>query len=182
MAVGSNQYRFRRKGLLSRHQTAGLNTGPELKARREIFVLACMMTVVCTYFASRAQLDRHMDWLKGEVTLQAHAEVHNWTQPELAPLPERQRNAQLIRYYFGRDADQAIRVFTCESGLRTLAENDHNADGFPDIGIAQIHVTPSHPFTADEMKNPVANLLQAKKLFDDRGWQPWDSSRHCWSK
>lgn len=102
--------------------------------------------------------------------------------PQLAPQPERERNEKLIRWIFGRDAQQAIKVFTCESGLRSEAMNTHNSDGFPDVGIAQIHVTNSMPFSVDEMKNPIANLYQAKRLFDTRGWQPWDSSKSCWGK
>lgn len=98
---------------------------------------------------------------------------------EKAPLSERERNINLIKRYFGKDADDAIRVFTCESGLRTEAINPNNKDGNPDVGIAQIHVYPSDPFTIEDMKNPYANLAEAKHKFDNRGWQPWVSSYKC---
>lgn len=97
----------------------------------------------------------------------------------LADLSEREKNIALIKNIFGRDSETAIRVFTCESGLRSKAENDHNYDGFPDIGIAQIHVTSQSLFTVSEMFDAYANLLQAKRMFDSRGWQPWESSNPC---
>jgi hypothetical protein len=144
---------------------------------------ACGLIIIVGYFGHQVaikdvDLHRH---LVSPISMKAYAyDAPAWRQPELAPMAERTRNAQLIRYYFGKDATDATKVFTCESGLRTEAINPHNDDHFPDIGIAQIHVTDRSPFTVDEMKNPVANLLQAKKMFDERGWQPWDSSRACW--
>lgn len=110
----------------------------------------------------------------------AFADDVTFKQPALAPEPERVRNIGLIRNIFGKDSPDAIHVFTCESGLRTLAENDHNDDGFPDIGVAQIHVTSGSVFSIADMRNPMANLLQAKRMFDNRGWQPWASSQRCW--
>lgn len=124
-----------------------------------------------------------------EIATQSVGIVKAWAQvkpvfemPKLADEPERVRNTQLIKTIFGKDSAQAIRVFTCESGLRTLAMNEHNHDGFPDVGVAQIHVTSQSAFTVKEMQNAVANLYRAKAMFDSRGFQPWDSSKSCWSK
>jgi hypothetical protein len=142
----------------------------------------CGLIIIVGYFGHQVaikdvDLHRH---LVSPISMKAYAyDAPQWKQPEMAPIAERQRNIILIRRYFGADSDTAIKVFSCESGLRADAVNPKNDDGYPDIGLAQIHVTSSDPFTIAEMKNPEANLAEAKYKFDHRGWQPWASSNGC---
>ncbi len=147
-----------------------------------IIILAIMMTTA--YFGNQVVAHEPGKFIS---PLPADAYTYDsaptpYLMPSPAPLPERQRNIQLIDWIFGADAEQAVKVFMCESGLRTDAINWNNADHFPDVGIAQIHTTSSSLFRLDEMENAVANLYQAKRLFDTRGFQPWDSSKSCWGK
>ncbi len=152
------------------------------KGYKEVAVILLILTPVI-YFGHLAAGERKGNFIS-PLPDNAYANtIHvEYKIPVLAPLPERERNIQLIKWVFGKNSEQAIKVFTCESGLRSTAMNWNNSDHYPDAGLAQIHVTNSSPFTWQEMQNPIANLYQAKTLFDNRGWQPWDSSAHCWNK
>ncbi len=87
---------------------------------------------------------------------------------------------RLTYQYFGGNAPQAVRVFSCESGLRPTAVS-HTED----YGVAQIHL-PAHAkkIPADDKKNwlfnPENNIKLALQLFIYSGWNPWRSSQGCW--
>ncbi len=165
---GTNQYAKKPRGF-------------QFKGYKEVAVI-CLILIPVVYFGNKVQGEQKGKFISPipENSYANTIKPEEQKMPELAPLPERERNIQLIKWVFGKDSEQAIKVFTCESGLRSKAMNWGNSDHYPDAGIAQIHVTSSSPFTWQEMQNPIANLYQAKTLFDNRGWQPWDSSKHCW--
>ena len=79
---------------------------------------------------------------------------------------------QLIRKYFGKDAETAIKVATLESGLDPNAEGDLNTR-YHSIGVFQIRLLPDRGLTVEEMKNPEHNIAYAKMLYDKSGWNPW---------
>ena len=86
----------------------------------------------------------------------------DWTQEKIIAL---------IRDTFPEDADRAIAIAKCESGLRPDAVGP-TQDG----GVFQIHV-PSHGERLEELGldiwNPIDNVKFARMLYDERGWQPW---------
>jgi len=172
--TGSNQYKQKRS-----IQAKGIHGGVKSKTFLSIIIIILFFAIIeapiVTFGKSQEIVAKSLFTSKVWAMRKT-----KFVMPPLAPEPERQRNIELIQTIFGSDADQAIKVFTCESGLRTLAMNTHNTDGFPDVGVAQIHVTDRSAFTVEEMQNAVANIYRAKAMFDDRSWSPWDSSKVCW--
>jgi hypothetical protein len=75
---------------------------------------------------------------------------------------------------FGKDCPEALRIFTCESGLRPSAKGT-NTNGSTDVGIAQINSI--HSIPEAYLKNPHINILVAKQMFDSQGWGPWVCAR-----
>jgi len=82
--------------------------------------------------------------------------------------------------HFGDKADEARRVAKCESNMRPEAFNKHKNG--EDRGIMQIwdqtwkHYT-DLPFS--EAFDEETNIQIAKKIYDQRGWQPWLWSSKC---
>lgn len=87
-----------------------------------------------------------------------------------------------INKYFGNQADKAIKVFTCESGLNPGA-NHTNAPGLgTDSGISQLNsvyqskrfekMFPGIGFSTGAHDIDM-NLKVAKAIFDEQGFQPW---------
>jgi hypothetical protein len=81
-----------------------------------------------------------------------------------------------IRAVFGKDAEDAIKVAKCESGMRADAKN-HNNNGSSDGGVFQINSV--HGIRAKWLSNPSINIRVAKQLFDEQGWTPWRYSYWC---
>jgi hypothetical protein len=169
-----NQYMSRARRVAVKKTHSGLKA----KTWASIVIIVLLLAIIETPIVTFGKASKVATSSVG--IAKAWAMNHTFVMPSPAFEPERVRNTQLIKTIFGKDAQQAIKVFTCESGLRTMAMNEHNSDGFPDVGIAQIHVTDKSAFTVPEMQSPVANLYRAKEMFDSRGWQPWDSSKACW--
>lgn len=88
-------------------------------------------------------------------------------------LSDKQEVMNYIIEVFGDDADRAIWIAKCESGLRKNALNDKNGNGTTDHGIFQInsvHIARrGDAFTYDWK----ANVHTAKKIFDEQGFKPW---------
>lgn len=84
------------------------------------------------------------------------ASVEPVRSPRLSELPVETQ----IRKIFRSDARIALAVFKAESGLRCDSVSPTN-----DHGVAQLHGKPIYDCTE--------NLLEAKRMFDRRGWQPW---------
>lgn len=115
------------------------------------------------------------------VTPVAAMESYNMTE-EVKPLPPGVE--EIIRFNFKdlgeTTVQQALRVFRCESGLRPAAVNDKNTNKTSDLGVAQINSV--HKVPARFLKNPKVNIAVARQLYDEQGWTPWNSSKHCWGK
>lgn len=88
---------------------------------------------------------------------------------------------------FGKHADDALTVFTCESGLNpnsvgdstlpsTLAYKANNLPYGESIGIAQIRLIPGRP-SREKLLDPYFNISYAKQIFDLQGWKPWSCAR-----
>lgn len=75
---------------------------------------------------------------------------------------------------FKEDCADAIKIFSCESGLRANAQGK-NKNGSTDTGIAQINSVHSIPETY--LKNEKINILVAKQIYDRQGWRPWVCAR-----
>lgn len=90
-----------------------------------------------------------------------------------------------IKEVFGKDADIAIKVATCESSLRQFDDKGQVVKSKTgDSGLFQINQV--HKKQLDEMKlDPDKledNIKYAKHLFDRNGLRDWSMSKHCWSK
>ena len=71
----------------------------------------------------------------------------------------------------------ALKIFTCESGLRTNAVGK-NSNGSFDAGIPQINSV--HGIRQKWLKNPAIAIRVAKQLFDEQGgFGAWYSSYEC---
>ena len=87
----------------------------------------------------------------------------------------------LIRSVFGRFgptvAEQAVRVFGCESGFNPAARNGQHA------GLAQLSKQYQEArarrlgFTWDQMFEPIPNLTVAADIYGESGWRPWTCRR-----
>jgi hypothetical protein len=88
--------------------------------------------------------------------------------------------------YFGKDADIARKVFTCESGLRPEAVHTNKAGFGQDAGVSQLNS--KYQGKRFEKMNPgisfdigahdiEMNLKVAKAIFDEQGWNPWMCSK-----
>jgi hypothetical protein len=71
-----------------------------------------------------------------------------------------------IRETFPEDADRAVAIAKCESGLNPKAVSPTN-----DHGLMQINKT-VHTVEGD-IYDVDTNLQFARKLYDERGWEPW---------
>ena len=81
------------------------------------------------------------------------------------------------------DAPIMLKVMKCEGGYKTDAYNPTNGSG--DKGLFQIS-TKYHGHRTKQlgldMNDPIDNLKYARTLYDESGLQPWQASKHCWSK
>ena len=86
------------------------------------------------------------------------------------PLTEKEQIINYVIDRFGKDSQDALKVFKCESGLRPDAVG-HNTNGSSDYGIAQINSIHSVPgrFLLDWR----TNIDIAYKIFSEQGWTPW---------
>lgn len=64
------------------------------------------------------------------------------------------------------DVQVACRILWCESG------GDQNARNGRHVGLFQI---------ADGPADPAENVALAHRMYQRRGWQPWEASRRCWA-
>lgn len=119
---------------------------------------------------------------KNEMLYPTYDELGNnyavWTkevEKEVFRQPE--NNVEIIKQVFGKDADQAIAVARCESGLRSNAINKANKNGSKDMGLFQINSV--HGIPERYLLNPVINAQVAKQMFDANGWNNWRSSNKC---
>lgn len=95
-----------------------------------------------------------------------------------SPTTERQQIINFIYDTFGKDADNALKVFTCESGLNPRAYNDNTSWGGigHDLGVAQINDHYQGVTNAAFLYNYKINILMAKQIFDK-----WGHNFHAWT-
>lgn len=80
-----------------------------------------------------------------------------------------------VRMIFGRDGDDAVKVFTAESGLRSVCNDGLNTNGTVDCGVAQINSV--HGVPRRLLLDEDINIMVAKNIFDNRGnWSAWYAS------
>lgn len=81
-----------------------------------------------------------------------------------------------IRKHFGANLfRKAVRVAWCESRLNPTATN-RNTNGTTDHGVFQINdggTMQGLGINRSQAMQLDSNVSAAKKLYDDRGWQPW---------
>lgn len=106
-----------------------------------------------------------------------------------APIVATGEIADLIRRFsaeYGFDAELALRIAKCESGLRADAQNSHStASGtFQFINATwvstrnQMGLDPSLALKTD----PVEGVRTGVWKLAHGGIRAWDASRHCWSR
>lgn len=80
---------------------------------------------------------------------------------------------EYIKEVFGADAERAIGVAKCESGLRKNAINKANRNGSVDHGVFQINSVHTKKRGEDFKTDWKANVRVAKQIFDEQGFRPW---------
>ena len=119
--------------------------------------------------------------------LYARAEVITYTAPELIEEPkevvveietEGQKIERLVREEF-EDAPVMIEVARCESEFKNVPGK--LSDDFGPFQINYVHLGTLEELGLDRTKVE-DNIRFARKLYDEQGLQPWNSSRDCWNK
>lgn len=101
-----------------------------------------------------------------------------WTEVKEVEVLRLPKNVEEeIRLVFGKDAENAIKVAKCESGMRVAAVNDKNTNGSTDVGLFQINSV--HGIKAKWLKNQSIQIRVAHQLFLEQGWNPWSASNKC---
>ncbi|MBA3844026.1 MAG: hypothetical protein H0X39_15665 [Actinobacteria bacterium] len=73
-------------------------------------------------------------------------------------------------------AADAVRVFTCESGLEAR-QLSYNTNGTVDRGVSQINSVHDGDFSPARALHPVFNVQYAYRLWHSSGWAPWVCAR-----
>jgi hypothetical protein len=98
-----------------------------------------------------------------------------YREREVARMPL--NNEEIIRSIFGSEAETALKVAKCESGMNEKARNKTSTAR----GLFQIMAS-IHGVKEKWLYDPMINTMIAKSLYDASGWNPWESSRSCWDK
>jgi hypothetical protein len=80
-----------------------------------------------------------------------------------------------IRQVFGADADDAMRILTCENRAHNPKATNHNRNGSIDRGVFQINSIHDRTHGQD-MFDYKANIDYAYRIFARQGWSPWSCS------
>lgn len=96
----------------------------------------------------------------------------------IPPTFEAQHAKVIIEEVFGSQAQQALRVARCESGIRNVCNDGLNRDGSVDCGVFQVNLS-AHNKTREEMLDARSNIEFAYSLYQRSGWGPWYSSYKC---
>ena len=87
------------------------------------------------------------------------------------------QNQQIIDYIhtvFGKDADNFLKILSCENHKLKWDAQNYNSDGSVDIGIAQINSI--HGIPAKYLYNWRLNVDAAYSIFKDSGFGAWTCS------
>lgn len=180
-AIGSNQYKTRRKGLVDsvkNLQASGIYGG--LKKRTWIsIILILIILAIFSYFGWQDRQHQQGVYIS---PLPKGAGAYTWDTrpvsvnlPELAPMSERNTNIEIIKRIWGKDAGIGIAIARAESGYRTNAMNV-NTNGTVDQGVFQVNSIHKIP----EMFDATANIAYAYSLYLQQGTTPWNSSKRNW--
>lgn len=103
----------------------------------------------------------------------AQAELNDYTYT-VKPTTEHQQIIDYIYDTFGKDANNAFKVLSCENhSLKTDAQN-YNSDGSMDIGVMQINSV--HGVPAQYLYDWHSNIAVGYHIFKDSGWGAWTCS------
>ncbi len=82
-----------------------------------------------------------------------------------------------IRATFPEDPDNAVAIFSCESGLRPDAFNGANSNGTWDAGIGQVNQI--HGVSKTMLMDLEVNLAVSRVIYERSGnsWSPWVCAR-----
>jgi hypothetical protein len=87
-----------------------------------------------------------------------------------------------IRQAFPEDPETAVAIAKAESQLVPDKIGDKHLIYYEgdeiygdSIGVFQIRMFPERKVTREELKNVDVNIEWARKLYDERGWQPWSA-------
>lgn len=97
--------------------------------------------------------------------------IQEWTE---------ERIVEEIRRIFPEQPETMIRIARCESGLDYDVISKTNDRGLMQINM-QAHGKELERLGVDPL-TVEGNLSFARKLYDERGTQPWYMSKHCWNK
>lgn len=111
----------------------------------------------------------------------SHSAMQYQTTPS-ASLSDKEEVMKYILEIFGKDADRAIWVAKCESGLRKDAYNGSNSNSTADYGVFQINSVHQKRFGQGYMVDWKENVRVAKKIFDEQGFSPWVCARSIGEK
>lgn len=101
-------------------------------------------------------------------------------EPKQKYTSEQEEIIAYIKEVFGKDANEAIQIAKCESGLRPNAVNDNTTWGGRgvDKGLFQINNSWQEIDNDHFLFDYKINTMLAKKIFDGRGnWSAWTCSR-----
>ena len=163
------------------------------------FLTGCMILVAIMGrgYGVIEEKSKQMDYFKGkfeekekkvEDVLRENQELRNKLEnSSKVQVPEATKNVVrfYIKKYFGDKADEAEKIFTCESGLSPTSLHINKAGLGADYGVAQINnkyhaARFTKMFDVDwetGIYDISINLAYAKYLYDNSGWNPWVCSR-----
>ena len=109
----------------------------------------------------------------GEATPQPEPTTVPTPKPKVVVSADKQEVVDYITEVFGEDAEKAIAVANCESGLRVNALNDKNRNGTIDHGVFQINSVHTKSRGSEFKTDWKANVRTAKAIYDEQTFRPW---------
>lgn len=132
------------------------------KLKRWLFRIAIVILITHSAFSTLTQ-----------ITYAPYAHATEFKRIE-KPLTEKEQIINYVFDRFGKDAEDALAVFKCESGLRANAIG-HNTNGSTDYGVAQINSI--HQVNGNYLLDYRTNIDIAYQIFSEQSWRPWTCSR-----
>lgn len=177
--------------LNKRYLNKQLNRGFSIKLTlKRLLILLAFVGLLSLYLSERQivrdvssqnELVREALVRMNEEKERYRVELENIKKLQTSKNPTKNEIVLAIKTIFGNKADEAIKIFTCESSLIPNALNI-NTNGSVDGGLAQINSVHVKRFGLSYLGNPIENIKVAYELFKEQGWRPWESSRRCWGK
>ncbi len=102
---------------------------------------------------------------------QAALNGYEYVAGSSAQLTEHQQIINYIHEVFGKDADDAFKVLSCENHALNPDAQNWNSNGSEDIGIMQINSI--HGVPAKYLFDWHTNISIGYQIFKDSGWNAW---------